>query len=211
MATAAALKDEICARSNSRKQVTVEGLWQVLEEMRRMGISAFTIAQVGRHAEAAGILHTQTLRNTGGEDYRSLINAFAQEIGAAITSVPATTATPLETAIDNIADLDIRTRLRMVLVENVRQREEIGRLRQAFKHMQPASTVETSSVELLSPPDPRLDIAPLEKFLAVDWIDERRWSVEANGAIYDEINECVAPVGFVDSLKALLDFYKCNK
>jgi hypothetical protein len=211
MTTAAALKDEICARSNSRKRATVEGLWQVLEGMQRKGIKAFTIAQVGRHAEAAGVLRTQTLRNAGGEDYRFLIEAFAQEIGAAITSAPAITATPLETAIDNIADLDIRTRLRMVLVENVRQREEIGRLRQAFKHMQPASTVETSSVELLFPPDSRLDIAPLEKFLSADWIDERRWSVKANGAIYDEMNECIAPVGFVDSLQAFLGCYKCNK
>jgi hypothetical protein len=211
MTTAAALKDEICARSNSRKRATVEGLWQVLEGMRRKGIKAFTIAQVGRHAEAADVLRTQTLRNTGGEDYRFLIEAFAQEIGAITTSLPATTATPLETFIDGIADLDIRTRMRMVLVENGRLHDEVKRLRQAFKYMQLPNTVETPAVEVLSPTDRHIDIVPLEQLLSTDWVDERRWSVEANGAIHDEDGFRITPVGFVDSLQAVLDLFRCKK
>jgi hypothetical protein len=189
MTTAAALKDEICARSNSRKRATVEGLWQVLEGMRRKGIKAFTIAQVGRHAEAADVLRTQTLRNTGGEDYRFLIEAFAQEI----------------------ADLDIRTRMRMVLVENGRLHDEVKRLRQAFKYMQLPNTVETPAVEVLSPTDRHIDIVPLEQLLSTDWVDERRWSVEANGAIHDEDGFRITPVGFVDSLQAVLDLFRCKK
>jgi hypothetical protein len=58
--TALGLMKEICARANARKQATVEGLWRILEEMRRKGVKAFTIAQVGRHAEEAGVLRTQT-------------------------------------------------------------------------------------------------------------------------------------------------------
>jgi hypothetical protein len=204
MTTATALRDVIRSRSNGRKQATVEGLWQVLEEMERKGIKTFTIAQVGRHAEAAGVLRTQTLRNASGEDYRALIDAFARDIGVPTTSLPSTKATPLEEAIESIPDLDVRTRLKMVLVENLRQREEIARLRQGFKHIQQMNQVGVPSLEVLPPPIQQVDIVPLEKFLSPAWIEERRWTVEPNGTLYDETGECIAPVGFIISLAALV-------
>jgi hypothetical protein len=211
MTTATALRDEIRSRSNGRKQATVEGLWQVLEEMERKGIKTFTIAQVGRHAEAAGVLRTQTLRNASGGDYRALINAFARDIGVAATSLQSTKPTALDEGIEAISDLDIRTRLRMVLVENLRQREEIARLRQGFKHIQQMNQVRVPSVEVLPPPIQQVDIVPLEKFLSLAWIEERRWTVEPNGALYDETGECIAPVGFIISLAALVHHHRSEK
>lgn len=207
METALQLKNNICARSNARKQATVDGLWQVLLDMQRKGVTTFTIAQVGRHAEAAGVLKTQTLRNTGGEDYRALIEAFAVVAsGNAVATVTSGTS-PLEAAIDGIQDLDIRTRLKMVLAENRRQRDEINRLRQAFKVLQLPSIMASqvgSNVEMLSSPAAKIDLTPLERLLSEVWIDERRWSVEANGAIYDENGEKIAPIGFVQALKAAI-------
>jgi hypothetical protein len=211
MITALALKEEIHSRSNSRKQATLDALWQVLEDMRRKRVKSFTLAQVGRHAEAAGVLKTQTLRNAGGEDYRALIDAFAQEIGVATTTLPSTKPTPLEEAIDAMPDLDTRTRLRMVLVENNRQREEISRLRQAFKHMQnnlSSIQVDTPTPEIVPASRGYPDLVPMDKFLSTEWVDERRWTLEANGAIYDESGECIAPVGFTTALSSTLKLFR---
>ncbi len=201
------LKEEIYARSNGRKRATVDALWQVLEDMRRKRVKSFTLAQVGRYAETAGVLKTQTLRNAGGEDYRALIDAFAQEIGVATTTLLSPRPTPLNEAIDAIFDLDTRTRLRMVLVENSRQSEEISRLRQAFKHLQndPVNTqVDVPAPEIFAPSRVYPDLVPLKKFLSAEWVDERRWTLEANGAIYDEAGECIAPVGFATALSSAL-------
>ena len=157
--------------------------------------------------KTAGVLKTQTLRNADGEDYRALIDAFAREIGAATTTLPSGKPTPLEEAIDTITDLDVRTRLRMVLVENVRQREEISRLRQAFKHLQ-SNTMEQRTtikeVELLPSTKANIDLAPIEKFISDTWTEERRWIKEPNGAIYDDNGECLAPIGFTTSLLTVL-------
>ncbi len=204
MSAAQSLKEEILARSNARKRATTGGLWQVLDDMRRKGVRRFTVAQVGRHAEAAGVLRTQTLRNAGGEDYRALIDAFAKEIGIPTTALSTAPATPLAEAVEAIQDLDIRTRLKMVLVENGRQRAEISRLRQAFKHLQPALKEEQQATKPLLPvASTPVDVAPIEKFLSAAWLEERRWTVEPNGALFDEAGECLGPVGFVGALFAL--------
>lgn len=116
-------------------------------------------------------------------------------------------ASPLEEAIDGIQDLDIRTRLKMVLAENRRQRDEINRLRQAFKmlHLPVVMAPQGGpNVEVLPLPAAKIDLAPLERLLSEAWIDERRWTVEANGAIYNEDGEKVAPIGFAQALKAAI-------
>jgi hypothetical protein len=175
--------------------------------MRRKGVKSFNLAQVGRHAESLGVLKTQTLRNAGGEDYRSLIDAFARDNGVGTTTLSPTKHTPLEEAIEAIADLDVRTRLRMILVENARQREEINRLRQAFKHLQsnlgePRPTPNAGAV--LPPLKPNIDLEPIKKFLSECWIEERRWTIEPNGSIYDEHGECLTPVGLYTALLAVI-------
>jgi hypothetical protein len=203
MSAALERKNEICDRSNARKCANVEAFWQVLGDMKKKGVRVFTVAIVGRECEASGVLKTQTIRNAGGEDYRVLIEAFAREIGASTTNTAANRSTPLEEAIDEIVDLDVRTRLNMLVAENRRQREEINRMKQAFKNMraQPWTSSIREKVEILPPPAIRLDIAPLEKFLSQGWIDERRWETKENGAIYDEDGDRVAPVGFLQALR----------
>jgi len=196
------LKNEIRSRSNARKCANIDALWQVLCDMKKKGVKVFTVALVGRECEAAGVLKTQTIRNAGGEDYRLLIDAFAREIGASTTLIAAARLTPLDEAIAEISDLDARTRLNMLVAENRRQREEITRLKQAFKNMHVRSPQE--KVEILPPHPPGMDTAPIEKFLSLDWIDERRWTVKDNGSIYAEDGDRVAPVGFVQALQQVV-------
>ena len=37
----------------------------------------FSIANVGRACEAAGVLNTQSIRNSTGKDFRAIIDTFA--------------------------------------------------------------------------------------------------------------------------------------
>jgi len=195
-------------------------LWRVLEGMRAKGVRIFSIANVGRACEAAGVLNTQSIRNSTGKDFRFIIDTFAAEIGASTTHQAPVVQTPIEEAIASIADLDVRTRLRMMLAENQRYREEVSRLKEFLKRVRvgavPAPDVtiqlpdsETAAeVDVLAPvKSVDVDVRPLEKFLSHEYLGELRWKIGDDGALY-EGKDRLTPVGFVPALEKLIAMAK---
>jgi len=213
--TAQQIRDEVLSRSNARRKETVIALWRALERMRAEGIRIFSIANVGRACETAGVLNTQSIRNSTGKDFRAIIDAFAAEIGASTTHQVPVVQTPIEDAIASIADLDVRTRLRMMLVENKRYSEEVSRLKECFKRLSvgtmpgPAtmrlpnseSAVDIEVLPAVKSVD--IDVSPLQKFLSHEYLGDLRWQIGDDGALY-EGNDRLTPVGFVPALEKLI-------
>jgi len=196
------------------------GLWRVLEGMRAKGVRIFSIANVGRACEAAGVLNTQSIRNSTGKDFRAVIDTFAVEIGASTTHQAPVVQTPIEEAIASIADLDVRTRLRMMFAENKRNREEVSRLKEFFKRLRvgaapaPDATMQlpdserAAEVEVLAPGQSvNVDVTPLEKFLSQEYLGDLRWKIGDDGALY-EGKDRLTPVGFVPALEKLMAMVK---
>ena len=218
--TAQEVRDEVLSRSNARRKETVMGLWRVLEGMRAKGVRIFSIANVGRACEAAGVLNTQSIRNSTGKDFRAVIDTFAAEIGASTTHQAPVVQTPIEEAIASIADLDVRTRLCMMLAENKRNREEVSRLKEFFKRLRvgavpaPDATMQlpdserAAKVEVLAPvKSVDVDVTPLEKFLSHEYLGDLRWKIGDDGALY-EGKDRLTPVGFVPALEKLMAMVK---
>lgn len=202
--TALEVKAGVLARATPRKQATIEGLWRVLEAMGKKGVRVFTVANVAKACEDAGVMRTSTIYNAGGADYRALIKAFAEGTGAGTAHVVGRSSSPLEEAIASIKDLDVRTKLRAVLAENKNHQLESDRLRAAMKHMRLA---EPPAAGASPEPDAspalqlgRVDLVPLQKFLSSDWLADNHWSVDANGAIVTADGDRVTPVGFAPAL-----------
>ncbi|MBB3268790.1 hypothetical protein FHW79_006466 [Azospirillum sp. OGB3] len=209
MQQAIAIKEDILSRSNERKRKTVEALWNVLLELRAKGVKSFSVAVVGKACEDARVLKTQSIRNTSGADFRNLIAAFAVDGDDALSSRGRQARSPLDEAVDAIPDLDVRTRLRIMVAENRKQRDEINRLKEAFKHLREPAIAPSAegAIELFPPASPSfrdIDFVPLRKFLSADWLDDNHWHIEANGAIYDADGNRVTPVAFVPALSALI-------
>lgn len=206
MPTALEVKREILARCAPRKQRTVEGVWRVLEALQAKGVRVFSVGTVASACEEAGLLSPQSIYNAGGADYRTLIQAFADEIGATTSQPPRRTLTPLDEAIESIKDLDVRTKIRAIIAENRKQRLEIDRLKEAFKYFQPVSPTQSSnsnqSVEIVKSPQKFIDLVPLEKFLSDDWLEDQHWHIEANGAVYTADGSRITPVGFAPALSS---------
>jgi hypothetical protein len=218
--TAQEVRDEVLSRSNARRKETVMGLWRVLQGMRAKSVRIFSIANVGRACEAAGVLNTQSIRNSTGKDFRAIIDTFAAEIGASTTHQAPVVQTPIEEAIASIADLDVRTRLRMMLAENKRYREEVSRLKEFFKRLRvgavpaPDATMQlpdserAAEVEVLAPvKSVDVDVTPLEKFLSHEYLGDLRWKIGDDGALY-EGKDRLTPVGFVPALEKLIAIAK---
>ena len=205
---ALAIKDRLMATANQRKRQTIEAIWKLLVEMWQQKIRVYTVAKVGAALETRGILKTQSLRNATGRDYRTLIEGFA----LAPETAGSASMTPLQDAIRQLNDLDIRTRLNSILHENHRLREENNRLREGFRKLrltpgnpkqdiakEPGLALESDVIEAA-----RLNIKPLQQFLSEAWLDERRWVIQPSGAIKDEDNYYVTPSGFVPALEEVI-------
>jgi hypothetical protein len=218
--TAQEVRDEVLSRSNARRKQTVMALCHVLEGLRAKGIRIFSIANVGRACEAAGVLNTQSIRNSTGKDFRAIIDTFAAEIGASTTHQAPVVQTPIEEAIASIADLDVRTRMRMMLAENKQYREELSRLKEFFKRhrlgtvpapdatLQLPNSVRAVAVEVLVPvKSVDVDVTPLQKFLSDEYLGDLRWQVGDDGALY-EGKDRLTPVGFVPALEKLITMTK---
>ncbi len=201
------------SRSTKRKQSNIEALWLLLTKMHSQGIRVFTVSIVGQASERAGGVKLQSMLNKGGADYRALITAFAEEVGGAKPS-RGRGPSPLELAIEAIPDLDIRTRLGMVLSKGKRLEADNDRLREALRQSraQPGGRVQALpeqqtalAVSLTPKQSSSADaLKVLDRFISEDWIDERRWNVDQVGTIYDEFGERITPVGFVTQMQDLI-------
>jgi hypothetical protein len=209
------LKEEISAKSNERKRRNVEALWKVLLDMHRRGVQVFTVAGVGKASQDSGGIHAQSIANAGGADYRQLISAFAEDVGGSIVHTTHRKSTPLEDAIESISNLDVKTRIRMILAKCGRLADENDRLREILRRSRTAPQEETPSgvatqavARSISDTDktfiPSSALTGLAKFVSDDWVDERRWRVDQNGTIHDEYGERVTPFGLVADIKNLL-------
>ncbi len=204
------------ARSNQRRQRTINQLVETLNDMARRGIKVFTVANVGRETEQRGFLKAQSIRNANGKGFREIINAFAALHGLATTHTPARKVTPLEEAIRAIPDLDIRVRLLSLIDENKALRDQLQRLENGFKRLQasdakivevPPEALPAPDIEIIGPrARARVNRGPLERFISEEWVDQNAWTVNGSGTIM-EGRHMITPPGFVpamkDALKAL--------
>ncbi|WP_408906303.1 gamma-mobile-trio protein GmtX [Muricoccus nepalensis] len=74
---------KVFAESGERRRHTIDGLVAVLKTLKAKNNRTYTVAIVGRACQEAGVLNTQSIRNASGAPFRTLIEAFAQEVGAA--------------------------------------------------------------------------------------------------------------------------------
>ena len=207
--------EQLLAVSNTRRRKTVVALVKVLDELRTRGTKVFSLAIVGKECEQQQLLTTQYIRNANGAPLRRLIEAYREKHGLRADSGPVRRLTPLEEAINNITDLDMRMRLLALIDDNKALLAQLRRMEQGFKQLSvpaaPASSttsiqdVEPEAViEVMSPtPVPAVNVRPLDRFISAEWLDQNAWTISEAGTIMDG-RHAITPPGFVPSLKAAL-------
>ena len=116
------------------KAANLDLLWEVLIEIREEGGRDYSLAEVGRRLEQKGGLKTQSLRNTGGADFRVIITAFAQSVMGSPRYI-AKTKSSVDQALELISDHSTRVVLQEELVKAKKLREENATLRHAFSRL----------------------------------------------------------------------------
>lgn len=205
---ASRVKGEILLGAATRKRTTTERIWNLLLEMHREGVAVFSVGVVGRRCEKAGVYRTQSLRNEGGSEFRRLIEAFAEDVGASKTGGVTRVTSAVELALNEIRDLETRTRLKMVIVENRRLKVEVDRLKGILKQSRwQATSNEKTGGDSESLPVGQVDAVPIRQFLAEEFLAERGWRRGPNGTLLDDLGARISPVGFLDSLEAVISAF----
>lgn len=199
-------------QSNARKskQEALARLWTVLLDIQRSGIGDFTLANVGNRFEQVGGLRTQSLRNKGGEDYRQLIEAFANDVSGTSTRSRDRRVPPPD-RVDAILDLQLRAWVRQILAENKILARKADELKSAFKVLrvfEPNSPIQESRDETnitqlgLS----ASDLEVLKKSFDPARFAENGWTVSSDGSVTDDIGISVFPPGFMGAISKLPSF-----
>ncbi|MFM0392882.1 MULTISPECIES: gamma-mobile-trio protein GmtX [Paraburkholderia] len=198
---------ELQATARKSKQVELERLWTVLQDMRRAGINDYTLAKVGARLERVGGLRTQSLRNSSGKDYRRLIAAFAVDVcGKSTDSKPRGAAQA--DWIDGIPDIQLRSWARQMVEENKLLQRQVNELKSAFK----ALRVYAPNTRVQAPPPVTVATQPwlsafeielLKKSFDASRFAENGWTANSDGSVTDDIGVTVLPPGFKDVMDKL--------
>ncbi|WP_156885735.1 gamma-mobile-trio protein GmtX [Massilia niastensis] len=211
------LKERLKQSARADKQLKIDALWDLLISQYRNADMDFSVAKIGRELEARGIQKSQSYRNFTGKDYRDITEAFAHEFGGRTHHFRAASQTPLDKVIDALPDIDAQTRLRLIIREEAKLREENQQLRALLKKIpspelpiQDVHATSTSSgVTSLRPIGNAKQTPwtqPLKQFLDPDWLAACGLKCEADGTVYHD-NQAITLPGFSNQLQEVIDYF----
>ncbi|NHR04482.1 alpha/beta hydrolase [Chromobacterium haemolyticum] len=196
MTTPEVLLEQLKAKSNARKQRSLQVIDDICREQRERGSDDFTIATIGKLSELRSGPAHQAIRNKSGEDYRALIAAWAQHVGVP-TKKPATGRVSRscdDALLKGISDPVIRAEVGFLLAENRKLKGQIRLLQQASQHPividQRTSAGISPPVEVIMGVDlTELECEAFEHAISPACLDENGWKIDQRGAVYDAVSD----------------------
>ena len=210
------------------KAVNLDLLWAVLMEIREAGGKDYSLSEVGRRLEAKDGPKTQSLRNAGGADYRTVITAFAHSVMGSPKYV-AQTKSGVDQALDFIGDPSVRAVIQEEIAlakkfraENAMLRHTISRLsiptvaviqaspervQVQAPHERPALSETQTAEEITTRHSHNLLSEELLEALqdGISQASMRRngWTVHEDGSVWNAHYE-LFPAGFLPACRAIL-------
>jgi hypothetical protein len=204
------------ANASKRKKGTLNLLYRLMENHSKKGEIDFSIATIGRLSEAHGGPSTQAIRNKTGIDYKTLIEAFAEEAKPKVSQRPAKTSASLSLSDEDILKKIAEPALRAVIASIMRERNVAQKELKVLKSQanivvdlrktaEPAAAA--SSIELLPAITGLLnnaELAALDEAIAERFFESRGWIVSENGRVKDEMGGLLYKPGYVVAIKKIL-------
>jgi len=214
----------LATRASTKKQSKIrnlELLWDVLESIRRDGISDYSIAEVGRRLELVGGLKTQSLRNTQGAQFRSIISTYADCVSGSKRYV-AKSKSRIDQTIDMITDSSIRAIIRTALEDAKRLKITNDNLHAAFKKISlgaypqaaifddPTAPPHISTNIELRPIFPRHLIIALEKGISTERLHQQGLVICDDGSLENQFSDKIFPPSFITAIQEVLRLYSSS-
>lgn len=229
------LEDAKGRASRENKRRNLDLLWDALVEIRNEGGRGdYSLAEVGRRLEQLGGPKIQSLRNTGGSDFRNVIESFRDATHGS-GKYFAKTKSSLDRALEAISDPTDKALLCLEIANAKKLRVENANLRSAFErlnapvgteisvtpdaHISATQDLEVGNVlptlaqSNFSFPDNRLPVTEEGLVALRTGLDRRRiqllgFKVMQDGAIENARGDMIFPPGFATACEAVLATYE---
>ncbi len=212
--------NELKSTVSIRKQHTLDLIYEILERHAESGNCDFSIATIGRLVSDAGGPSVQALRNSGGLEYRRLIEAWAVSQGTTLKKPSSKKQNQIpsqdEDILKRIDDAALRAVVGSIIAERNRLKNEIRTLksqtiltidRRPANHIVSNASQPLAETNLLS----ELEQEALKHAISDKLLKNRGWRMFDNGRIKDENNRHLYKPGYVSAIEKLLKRNEQNK
>lgn len=187
-------------------------LHELCRKQHATGPRDFSLAAIGRLAEAEGILKGRALYNKQSADYRALINAWAAYSGPAMPKPPKKLAS--HDFLMRIEDPAIRSIVQAAIAERDKLRAQLNLLK-AKTHLtidrrplgatiSVAPGTQPMAVFALSAQLTPSEREALQKSVSASYLEERSLKEGSHGEIVNERGRTVFEVGFARAIRKVL-------
>lgn len=204
------LLEQLKSGAKAQKIRNLDLIHQICQEQFERGGKDFSIATIGRLSEQKGGPIVQSLRNKNGEDFRVLMQAWANYTGGLLKRPQKVNETPLQSVLNKIEDPAVRAVMGSIITENTRLKGQINLLKRTANvvvDMRPQKVYQTQTVELLSPV---ADLTESEREALKHAISEaffqaEGWTAEENGRVKNSKGRVLYKPGYVTVIKKILE------
>ena len=188
---------------NDRTRKTLDAIHKVCNEQFDRGSKDFSIATISRLGEDIGIPKAQSIRNSTGETYRALINAW-QNANPVQTNKPKVSRQ--KEWIDRISDPTIRFLVQDLAATNRKLVSELQLVKSVTtleidmrKETTPSLTENQSPPKLLDS-----EREALANAISPEFIESQGWEANSRGRVVDINGKTLFKNGFVTAIKKLI-------
>lgn len=204
------LLETLKAKSNSRKQRSLEVIFEVCQELAKAGSRDFSIATIGRLSGDRSGPSTQTIRNKGGVDFRELITTWAKHADGATKKPPKLQESGIYSILEKIEDPAVRSIVGTILAKNTKLQGEVNLLKR-----QAEIVIDRRTVPLMPAPNDAdhqailpnhltsSEQAALKHAVSDELMEQEGWSIEPSGRIVNSLGRTIFKAGFSTAIKKL--------
>ena len=200
------------AKSNTRKQRSLDIVNNICREQVERGSKDFSIATIGRLSVEKGGPSPQTIRNKGGDDFRALIATWAEHSKGAMKKPPKIQESGISSILVKINDPAVRSIVGAILATNAKLQREINLLKQ-----QAEIVIDRRTVSLTTPKqqDAQLsgiaerfttaELTALSHAISTELMEQEGWRIEKSGRVVNYLGRTIFKTGFAATIQKILE------
>lgn len=208
----AVLEALLAKGGRSHRRANLAKMHEICRKQHEAGSRDFSLAAIGRLAEAEGIMKGRALYNAQSADYRALIEAWAAYAGPPLPKPQKTLAS--HEYLMRIEDPAVRSIMQAIIAERDTLRASINILKsKALITLDRRPLGATISSAPGSQPTVVLEMAAqltpsereaLQKAVSADYLEERGLREGSHGEIVNERGRTIFEVGFTRAIRKVL-------
>ncbi|NMF87454.1 gamma-mobile-trio protein GmtX [Aromatoleum petrolei] len=209
----AVLQSLLAKAARSNRRGNLEKMHELCRRQHATGSRDFSLAAIGRLAEAEGIMKGRALYNAQSADYKALIEAWGAYAGPPAPKPPKTLAS--HDYLMRIEDPALRSIMQAIIAERDKLKAQLNVLKantQVTVDRRPLGATVSSApgaqpvaVLALSAQLTPSERVALQKAVSADYLDERGLKEGSHGEILNERGRTVFEVGFARAIRKVLN------